>query len=125
MKKTNKTLYWVFTGLLSLLMVTSVTRYFMDIEQFQNYFTAFGYNGRIVVHLAIAKLLAVVVILANKWPTLKEWAYAGLFFDFVLALEAHIHLKDDQFFGPIIALVLLALSYAFYRKVLRDNEDNV
>ncbi|MEO1011693.1 MAG: DoxX family protein [Bacteroidota bacterium] len=117
MEKRKRIFYWVFTGLLSALLITSATRYFLDVEQFQHYFKAFGYNDRIVIPLAIAKLLAVVVILANRWPSLKEWAYAGLFFNFLLALEAHIFLMDSQFFGPIIALVLLGGSYVFYRKV--------
>nr|WP_299383416.1 DoxX family protein [Allomuricauda sp.] len=122
MKNRSKTLYWIFTGLLSASMVTSATRYFLDIGQFQQYFTAFGYNGRIVVPLAIAKLMAITVILINKWPGLKEWAYAGLFFNFILALEAHIFLGDSQFFGPIVALVFLGLSYYFYRQLPKTGQ---
>lgn len=120
MEKRNKIIYWVATGLLSALMITSATRYLIDIGEFRQYFVAFGYNARIVIPLAIAKLLAVVVILSNKSVILKEWAYAGLLFNFLLALEAHIAINDGQYIGPIIALILWAVSYIFYHKVYRD-----
>ena len=117
MKKKNKIMYWVSTGLLSLLMLTSATRYLLSIEEFRQHFITFGYNSRIVIPLAVAKILAVIVIISNKSKILKEWAYAGLLFNFLLALEAHIAIQDDQFFGPIIALILWGASYFFYRKV--------
>lgn len=117
MKKRNQIFYWIFTGLLSALMITSATRYLVDVEQFQQYFVNFGYNGRIVIPLAIAKILGIIAILTNKVRFLKEWAYAGFLFDFLLALEAHIAVNDNYYFGPIIALVLWAGSYFFYRNV--------
>ncbi len=117
MEKKNKIIYWIFTGLLTAAMLTSVTRYLMDLEGFRNHFVNFGYNGRLVIPLALAKILGVGAIVSNKSRFLKEWAYAGFFFNFLLALEAHIAVNDNHYFGPIIALVLLAGSYIFYRKV--------
>lgn len=116
MKISNKTIYWIFTGLLSTLMLTSVCRYLLDLETFRTNFETLGYNGRIVIPLAIAKILGVIAIVSNKIKFLKEWAYAGFLFNFLLAFEAHIALNDEHFFGPIIALILLAGSYVFYRK---------
>ncbi len=123
MKISNKTIYWIFTGLLSALMLTSVTRYLLDLEAFRSYFVNFGYNGRIVIPLAIAKILGIIAILSNKIRFLKEWAYAGFLFNFLLAFEAHIATNDNQYFGPLIALVFLAGSYIFYRKVYVDVND--
>lgn len=122
MKISNKTIYWIFTGLLSALMLTSVTRYFLGLEEFRAHFINFGYNGRIVIPLAIAKILGIMVILSSKIRFLKEWAYAGFLFNFLLAFEAHIAVNDNQFFGPLIALVLLVGSYIFYRKVYLDDQ---
>ncbi|WP_298900337.1 DoxX family protein [uncultured Psychroserpens sp.] len=123
MKNTNKIVYWIFTGLLSALILTSATRYFLDIETFRGHFVSFGYNGRIVIPLAIAKILGVAIILSNKIQFLKEWAYAGFLFNFLLALEAHIATKDNLYFGPVIALVLLAGSYTFYRRAYMGKKD--
>lgn len=116
MKISNKTIYWIFTGLLSALMLTSVSRYLLDLETFRANFETLGYNGRIVIPLAIAKILGILAIVSNKIKFLKEWAYAGFLFNFLLALEAHIALNDGHFMGPIIALALLIGSYVFYRK---------
>lgn len=117
MKISNKTIYWIFTSLLAALMITSVSRYLLDIETFRTNFETLGYNGRIVVPLAIAKILGLLAIISNRIKFLTEWAYAGFLFNFLLALESHIALNDGHFIGPIIALILLVGSYTFYRKV--------
>ncbi len=116
MKRSNKIIYWSFTGLLAVLMITSATRYLIDVEEFRNHFVNFGYNGRIVIPLAIAKILGVAILLTNKIQFLTEWVYAGFLFNFLLALEAHIAVNDNLYYGPIIALVLLIGSYVFYHK---------
>lgn len=116
MIRTRGIVYWAFTGLLCALMITSATRYFLDLQAFGEHFVNFGYNARIVAPLAVAKILAVIAILSNRSILLKEWAYAGLLFDFLLALEAHITLADGLAYGPLIALVLWAVSYFFHRK---------
>ena len=44
---------------------------------------------------------------------LREWAYAGLFFDFVLAFLAHWNISDGEFAPSLVAMALLGLSYFF------------
>ncbi len=36
-------------------------------------------------------ILGLIAIWSNKSATLKEWAYAGFFFNFVLAFLAEVH----------------------------------
>ena len=115
--KTNKIVYWISTGLMCLLLLYSAGMYFTNTEALKEGFVFFGYNGRIVIPLAILKILAVVAILSNLSKTLKEWAYFGLLVDFILALEAHLYAGDGEHMGAIIALVLWAVSYYFNRKV--------
>ena len=47
-------------------------------------------------------------------PRLKEWAYAGLFFDLAGALYSHLSLGDppSAWIFPIIGLLLVGSSYA-------------
>lgn len=120
MKISNHTIYWIFTALLSALMMTSFFRYVLDLETFKSNFETLGYNGRIVLPLAIAKVLGVIAIISNRIKFLKEWAYAGFLFNLLLALESHIALNDGYVIGPIIALALLAGSYIFYRKAYTE-----
>src|SRR5262249_33947009 len=55
------------------------------------------------------KLLAAVVLLSPRRPLLKEWAYAGLFFDFSAAVVSHAAVGDGavSFLGPIVSIAAL------------------
>lgn len=53
--------------------------------------------------------------------TLKEWAYAGFFFDFVLAMLAEIHAVGGEYVSSSIALTSLLISYFFWRKRIRND----
>ena len=91
--------------------------YFLDHEMVSETFLRLGYPVYIIYPLAVAKILAVTAILTKKSDTLKEWAYAGLFFDFILAASAHIVAKDGEFAAAMVAAVLLLVSYWYDRKL--------
>ena len=115
--KTNKIIYWVATGLLSAQMLFSATMYFFNHDYVKEAFTNFNYPTYIIYPMAILKILGIVAIITKKSTILKEWAYAGFFFEFVLAIAAHLNAGDGQQGGAIVALVLLATSYYFDKKV--------
>ena len=117
MEKRNKIIYWVATGLLSVMMVLSASMYVFDNGMVSTTFANLGYPTYVIYPLAMAKILGVIAILTKKSNWLKEWAYAGFFFDFVLALLAHIQINDGEFGGAAIALVLLCVSYFYDKKV--------
>ncbi|MFK7952453.1 MAG: DoxX family protein [Ekhidna sp.] len=114
---TNKIIYWVSTGLLSLLMLFSASMYFIQTEDIKTIFSGLGYPPRIVIPLATLKILGLIAIISNKNKTLKEWAYFGFLIDFCLALEAHLSIKDGEHIGAVIALILLMISYTYNKKV--------
>ncbi len=120
MGKTNQIIFWVTTGLLSLMMILSAFRYLFDYETITQVFVDLGYNARIVVPLAILKLLGVLSILTNRSKLLTEWAYFGFLIDFILALEAHLSVRDGQHWGAVIALVLWLFSYTYGKRVRAD-----
>ena len=80
-------------------------------------FTNFGYPTYIIYPYAVAKILGLIAIwfVANK--TVKEWAYAGFFFDFVLAFFAHKMINDGEETGAMVALLFLTVSYIYNRKI--------
>lgn len=110
--KAKRVIYWIATGLLCLLMLFAATNYFFKYEAIKSVFVSLGYPIYIIRPLAVAKLLGVIAILTGKSRTLKQWAYAGFFFNFVLALAAHIAVGDGQFAPALVCLVLLFVSYA-------------
>ena len=115
--KTTKIVYWVTTGLFSLLMVMSAMMYFFNYEEVSKTFEGLGYPSYIVYPLAVAKLLGVVAIWTKRSQTLKEWAYAGFFYDTLLASSAHLVVNDGQAGPALVAMVLVLVSYWSEKKV--------
>ena len=75
-----------------------------------------GYPAHIAYVLPITKTLGVIAIFTRYSKTLKEWAYAGFFFDFVLAALAHYFSLVPNPLPAIVAVVLLVISYILDRK---------
>ena len=91
--------------------------YFMQNDQVREAFTNLGYPTFIIYPLAIAKLLGLVAIWTNKSKMLKEWAYAGFIFDFLLAISSHLNVNDGEHWGAVMALILVSVSYFYNRKL--------
>ena len=97
----------------------SAGMYIFNHEAIEQAFTALGFPTYIIYPLAIAKILGVVAILTRKVKLLTGMAYAGFFFNFLLAFSAHAMVGDGEFPGALMALVLLLVSY-FTVKGVRD-----
>jgi len=74
-------------------------------------FTSFAQQAYIVYPLAVAKILGLIAIWTDQPKSLKEWAYAGFFFDFVLVFFAHLMIGDGEFAPAIVATLLLLAVY--------------
>ncbi|MDC1029823.1 DoxX family protein [Flavobacteriaceae bacterium] len=107
------TLYWGSTLLISFMMLASAGKYFFNYDEVTLEFIALGYPVYLIHYIATAKTLAVLVILNNQMKRLVEWAYAGLFFDFILATIAHLYIQDGEYIGSIFAVILLLTSYLY------------
>ena len=118
----SKSLIWgwrVSTGLLSALMLYSASMYFMHTEAIRQAFTFFGYPDYLVYPLAWAKILGVVALWLPKKIHLKDWAYAGFFFDLVLAFTAHQVAQDGGSSFSLAGLVFIVVSYVTHRLLLK------
>ncbi|MEO1261045.1 MAG: DoxX family protein [Bacteroidota bacterium] len=115
--KNYKWIYRISTGLISLLMLMSAGMYFFNHAEVSQTFTNLGYPTYIIYPLAVAKVLGLIAIWTDRSKSLKEWAYAGFFFDFVLAFSAHLAIGDGQFAPALVAIVLLFVSYFSWKKL--------
>ncbi len=115
--KLQRIFYWTSTVLFTLLLSFSVYNYFFNYDLIVGFFKDLGYPVYIIYPLAIAKLLGLIVIWTNKVSWLKEWAYAGFFFNIVLAFFAHYVIKDGQQGGALMAFIFLLISYFLGKKV--------
>ena len=114
--KTFKIVFYVATGLFSLLMLFSVGNYIFNHDMIIAAFQSLGYPTYLIYPLATAKLLGLAAIWFSPNPTLREWAYAGFFFNVTMAFFAHIQVADGQQFGAMIAFILGLLSYLSRKK---------
>ncbi|MCU1290257.1 MAG: hypothetical protein JWN60_2486 [Acidobacteria bacterium] len=115
--KSIRVIYWIATALLCLMMLASGIMYLVNYAEVAKVFSDLGYPAYLVYPLGIAKILGVAAILTKKSKTLKDLAYAGFFYDFTLALIAHINAGDGGFIVPLIALTLLIVSFLTDRKI--------
>ena len=107
----RKILFWASTGFLTLIMLFSVYNYFFNHQAISDFYVAMGYPTYLIYPLAIAKLLGLIAVWGNFSNSLKEWAYAGFFFNTTLAFFAHIMINDGQHIGAAIAFIAVILSY--------------
>ncbi len=72
-----------------------------------------GYPPHFATLLGAWKVLGAVALLAPRRPLLKEWAYAGMFFDFSAAVVAHGAAGDGvaAFVGPALSILALVASW--------------
>jgi DoxX-like family len=113
----NKTIYWTATVICCGIMAFSASMYFTKTEMVRGFFTHFLYPSYLVIPLATAKILGIAAILYRKNTWLKEWAYAGFFFDGVLAASAHIHANDGGYLMALLVVAGTLVSYFMEKKI--------
>lgn len=121
--KTTNTLYWVFTILFSALMLFAAWDSVMVTENsIKIIHGMLGYPEYFIPFTGWAKVIGVIAILIPGFNRIKEWAYAGLFFDLAAAIYSGI--AAARAFDPMM-LTLLAwivpgiLSYVYWHKKMK------
>lgn len=108
--------YWIVTVLFCAFMIFTSIPDIMKNPEAMLFITGLGYPEYFVVLIGWAKVLGVIAILIPGYYRIKEWAYAGLFFDLAGALYSIIATMGIQM--QLIFLVLpvgfLFLSYYLY-----------
>jgi len=121
--KTIKILYWVFTLLFAAVMIFSAYGGLMvDDGSKKLIHEQLGYPIYFIPFSAYAKVIGSIVILIPGLVTIKEWAYAGLFFDLIAAVYSGIAVSGTV--DPMMAFMLVwfvpgILSYIFWKKTLK------
>lgn len=118
---TSKIIYYVSTVALTLLMCFSAYNYFFEYDKVAGFFKTLGYPTHIIYPLAIAKIIGLIIIWRRKPGFLKEWAYAGFFFDTLLAFVAHYMAEDGGGMFAIVGMVLVISSRISEGIVFGDN----
>jgi hypothetical protein len=121
--KTTNTLYWIFTILFAALMIFSAIGGIGPNEQtVEMIHKGMGYPIYFIQFISIAKVAGAITILIPGLNKIKEWAYAGLFFDLIGATYSIVKTApafDPGMLGMLIWLATGILSYYFWNKKTR------
>ena len=107
--KKIKIWYWVVTILFSAFMLFSAIPDIMVTPEAVAMITGLGYPKYFIPFIGVAKVLGVIAILLPGLNRIKEWAYAGLFFDLFGATYSATAIG----FQPPVLIMLLPISFLF------------
>lgn len=117
--RTNKTLYWVVTGLFSAMMLLDGIGGVTRAEAGQEVLRHLGYPMYALSIFGVAKIMGVVALVQPRFQTIKEWAYAGFAFNFIGAFASRVFVGDEigLLIPPVIMLGALFSTYYLWKKV--------
>lgn len=119
-KATNVT-YWISTILFALLMIFSAVGGLQPSQQaIQLIHDGLGYPIYFIQFISFAKLIGSIAILIPGLNKVKEWAYAGLFFDLAGAIFSGIAASgkfDPMMLTLVIWILPGILSYYYWNKI--------
>lgn len=119
MKKT-RIIYWILTILFAGFMAATAVPDALVVSDAAKFMGHLGYPNYFTLFIGVAKLLGAIAILIPGFRLIKEWAYAGLFFDLIGATYSNI-MVDGVDIAMVITMVLLFAigigSYLYNRKV--------
>ncbi|MGW6459620.1 DoxX family protein [Streptomyces sp. NPDC055078] len=81
--------YWTSTGIITFVLLSGGFADLLRREGTAAGVLDLGYPAYFLTILGIWKLLGTMALLAPRYPRLKEWAYAGAFFNFAGAFTSH------------------------------------
>ena len=119
--KTTNIVYWITTVLFGgFMLMTAIPNIMVDADSVNLITTQLHYPVYIIPFLGVAKVLGSLGILIPGFPRIKEWSYAGLFFDLIGATYSAIAVEGLQV--PMLFMILPfgigALSYIYHHKRL-------
>jgi hypothetical protein len=121
--KTINTLYWIFTILFCALMIFSAwSSIVVNEDSIKLIHGMLGYPQYFIPFTGWAKLIGAIVLLIPGYGRIKEWAYAGLFFDLIAAVYSGIAVSKT--FDPLMLTMLIwfapgILSYIYWHKKIK------
>ena len=111
----RRVIYITSTAILVLELLTGA---FMDLGHFPvvvQDVRSIGYPTYVLYIVGVWKILAVGALLWRRLPRLREWAYAGIFFEMSGAVASHVLVGDPigKFAAPLAFTLLTLVSWWF------------
>jgi uncharacterized membrane protein YphA (DoxX/SURF4 family) len=112
--RTRTTIYWIATILLVLECEVGGIMGGLRLPPFLGTIQHLRYPTYFMTIHTIWYILGGVALLVPRFPRLKEWAYAGLFFIYTEALMSHLAVGDPalMLIAPVVFTSLVLVSWA-------------
>jgi uncharacterized membrane protein YphA (DoxX/SURF4 family) len=101
-------IYWLSTGLLGLDFLVGGAFQIARSPQAVQGFAHLGYPAYFLTLLGVWKILGAIALFVPGFPRLKEWAYAGIFFDVTAAVVSVVAV--DGLAPALLPLAFVALT---------------
>ena len=121
--KKNKIIFWIATAFI-FLFEGVMPLLFSQSDESREGFRHLGYPMYLIVIVTVFKVLGGFALIIPQVPArIKEWAYAGFAFDFLLASASYFSVDGVGFYAffPLIILLVLIISYIYYHKLKPTN----
>jgi hypothetical protein len=117
--KSTKAIYWAGVILTSLWFGTSGVCELTKNPLVWDITLQLGYPAHFIYILGVAKISGVLVLLTpNKLLRLKEWVFAGVFFDITFAFFSKLSvLGFAATVDAIVAFAMVSVTYLMFRKL--------
>jgi uncharacterized membrane protein YphA (DoxX/SURF4 family) len=107
-------IYWIATALTAFVFLSGGVNELLRPGYLMQGMTHLGYPAYFVLILGVWKILGGLTVLVPRFPMVKEWAYAGMFFDLTGAAASHAAVGDPavKVATPLIIVGIVIASWA-------------
>lgn len=112
--KSKHVTYWSTTSVVAFVLLSGGVASLLERPENLRGMAELGYPAYMLAILGFWKVLGALALLAPGFPRLKEWAYAGAFFDLTGATFSHAAAGPDpaHLIWPASFAVLVMISWA-------------
>lgn len=123
--RSSQIIYWMATGLTVIAFTATGIANLARLPAITDGVSHLGYPTYVSTILGIWQLLAVAAIAAPVTPRMKEWAYAGMFFNLTGAAASHVAAGEPfaKVLVPLMLLVVVMTSWALREEGRGTRED--
>lgn len=111
----RKLIYWISTAILVLEVAAGAILDLAQVPHVVADVRSLGYPTYVLYIVGVWKVLAVGALLWPGLPRLREWAYAGIFFEMFGAVESQVLAGNGigKYFVPLIFTLVTLVSWWF------------
>lgn len=106
--------YWLLTIIVAYELAAGAVWDLLRIDYVRAMLTQLGYPQYLLYILGAWRIPGALALLAPRFPRLKEWAYAGAFFDYSGAAASHLFVGHNasEWAPPLVFAIFTLISWA-------------